>query len=227
MPAESAPTAESSSNAEFDYPPLDPLRKCSRCGSAASTVGGSSQHEGDRHSDVIVLGETLERICGGCVRSFNIDRSQHDAFDGIQDGRDLLPNSPSPNTSPNTEYSEDRDAVRALDSIPINYRSVNTPRSLETPLAISQSLPSQSTLPWSTRPAATDPQVAPPLAERSQGSARAAEPDTMPNPLLDVTKSRIPSIGRGALYAGSTFRGTQTSGRSAYEVEVKFVVSKL
>jgi hypothetical protein len=227
MPAESAPTAESSSNAEFDYPPLDPLRKCSRCGSAASTVGGSSQHEGDRHSDIIVLGETLERICGGCVRSFNIDRSQHDAFDGIQDGRDLLPNSPSPNTSPNTEYSEDRDAVRALDSIPINYRSVNTPRSLETPLAISQSLPSQSTLPWSTRPAATDPQVAPPLAERSQGSARAAEPDTMPNPLLDVTKSRIPSIGRGALYAGSTFRGTQTSGRSAYEVEVKFVVSKL
>ncbi|EIW66431.1 hypothetical protein M231_02332 [Tremella mesenterica] len=45
----------------------------------------------------------------------------------------------------------------------------------------------------------------------------------LPDPLLDITSTRIPSIGRGALHPGSIFRGTQTSGRSAYDVEVKLL----
>ncbi len=49
--------------------------------------------------------------------------------------------------------------------------------------------------------------------------------ELLPNPLLDIARLRIPSKGRGALAPGAVFRGTQTSGRSSYEVEVRIVVS--
>ena len=92
-----------------------------------------------------------------------------------------------------------------------------------------QSLPSQHARPWTTStsvPSTIAEAVSlPPSLKR--GSTRAEESDTAPNPLLDVTKTRMPSLGRGALYAGSVFKGTQTSGRSAYEVEVKVLVSRL
>ncbi|OCF44100.1 hypothetical protein I317_02054 [Kwoniella heveanensis CBS 569] len=56
-------------------------------------------------------------------------------------------------------------------------------------------------------------------------NARSAleERERVPNPLLDVTSVRTPSIGRGALYPGSVFKGSQTSGRSAYEVEIRLL----
>lgn len=44
-----------------------------------------------------------------------------------------------------------------------------------------------------------------------------------PNPLLDVSRLRTPSRGRGNLFPGSLFKGKQTSGRSSYEVEVRIV----
>jgi hypothetical protein len=46
-----------------------------------------------------------------------------------------------------------------------------------------------------------------------------------PNPLLDISRLRVPSKGRGVLQPGALFRGTQTSGRSSYEVEVRILVS--
>lgn len=45
------------------------------------------------------------------------------------------------------------------------------------------------------------------------------------NPLLEVGKIKMPSIGRGCLFPGSVFKGKQTSGRSSYEVEVRILVS--
>lgn len=47
----------------------------------------------------------------------------------------------------------------------------------------------------------------------------------VPNPLLEVGKIKMPSIGRGCLFPGSVFKGKQTSGRSSYEVEVRILVS--
>jgi hypothetical protein len=44
-----------------------------------------------------------------------------------------------------------------------------------------------------------------------------------PNPLLDISRLRVPSKGRGVLQPGALFRGTQTSGRSSYEVEVRIL----
>jgi hypothetical protein len=53
------------------------------------------------------------------------------------------------------------------------------------------------------------------------------EKNAVPNTLLDLLQTRINSNGKGALYPGASFKGTQTSGRSAYEVEVKIAVSLL
>lgn len=47
----------------------------------------------------------------------------------------------------------------------------------------------------------------------------------VPNPLLEVGRIKMPSIGRGCLFPGSVFKGKQTSGRSSYEVEVRILVS--
>ncbi|KAJ9115793.1 hypothetical protein QFC24_006901 [Naganishia onofrii] len=43
------------------------------------------------------------------------------------------------------------------------------------------------------------------------------------NPILEVGRRRIPSVGRGCLFPGSLFRGKQTSGRSSYDVEVRIL----
>ncbi len=45
-----------------------------------------------------------------------------------------------------------------------------------------------------------------------------------PDPLLDIARLRVPSAGRGVLRPGALFRGTQTSGRSSYDVEVRILV---
>ncbi|WVF66021.1 hypothetical protein IAT40_000759 [Kwoniella sp. CBS 6097] len=117
----------------------------------------------------------------------------------------------------------------------------------------SQSLPAHSTLPWMTTSSAQPPVVnadagagkplgsaessssvpiaTPPythhtiaqqaIADKAQSSKYTKE--RLPNPLLDIVNARTPSIGRGALYPGSVFKGSQTSGRSAYEVEIRLL----
>ncbi|KAJ9111001.1 hypothetical protein QFC22_006646 [Naganishia vaughanmartiniae] len=47
--------------------------------------------------------------------------------------------------------------------------------------------------------------------------------DVVPNPILEVGRRRVPSVGRGCLFPGSLFRGKQTSGRSSYDVEVRIL----
>jgi hypothetical protein len=49
--------------------------------------------------------------------------------------------------------------------------------------------------------------------------------DVVSNPILEVGRRRVPSVGRGCLFPGSLFRGKQTSGRSSYDVEVRILVS--
>lgn len=99
---------------------------------------------------------------------------------------------------------------------------------LKTP-TFSQSLPSQLPQPWTTtKPASSSPGNTRGLIEspKPEATSRSKEKmDQPPNPLLDITKMRVRSIDRGPLYPGSVFKGTQTSGRSAYDVEVKFLVS--
>ncbi|WVO24333.1 uncharacterized protein IAS62_005697 [Cryptococcus decagattii] len=92
---------------------------------------------------------------------------------------------------------------------------------------LSQSLPSQLARPWTTsKPASSSSSDArgltpPPKSEAT--NRRKEKIDQPPNPLLDITRMRVRSVGRGPLYPGSVFEGTQTSGRSAYDVEVKFL----
>jgi hypothetical protein len=74
---------------------------------------------------------------------------------------------------------------------------------------VAKSLPAARTAPW-----ATAPRTAP-------APTRAAE--IGPNPLLDVGRARARSDPRGCLYPGAVFRGTQRSGRSAYDVEIRLV----
>lgn len=44
-----------------------------------------------------------------------------------------------------------------------------------------------------------------------------------PDPTLDVSRLRSPPRGRGCLYPGATFNGTQKSGRNSYDVTVRIV----
>lgn len=41
------------------------------------------------------------------------------------------------------------------------------------------------------------------------------------NPLLEVGSRGVPSTARGCLYPGSVFRGTQSSGRNSYDVQIQ------
>jgi hypothetical protein len=108
-------------------------------------------------------------------------------------------------------------------------RPMSIPTTLSPPDVLhSQSLPSKHPRPWSTAlPASAIPEgreATPSPASTASPKRDAEERERPPNPLLDVTKARVPSVGRGALYPGSIFKGTQTSGRSAYEVEVRLLV---
>ncbi|KAL7424661.1 hypothetical protein Q5752_000345 [Cryptotrichosporon argae] len=92
------------------------------------------------------------------------------------------------------------------------------PQAMTPPRTEPVTLPSASaSTSWSAPPQALAPAGAHhPKPTQNDGLA-------LPNPLLDVGRTRVSNAGRGPLYPGSIFRGTQTSGRSAYEVEVKIV----
>ncbi|WWC60435.1 uncharacterized protein I303_103007 [Kwoniella dejecticola CBS 10117] len=129
------------------------------------------------------------------------------------------------------EHATSRETIPSPDpSTPQRDRHLES--SPPEPSGLSRSLPTHHPRPWRTALPrsplhaisndfpATPERISTP---RDAGLSEIEEYDRPPNPLLDVTKARVPSIGRGALYPGSIFRGTQTSGRSAYEVEIQFV----
>lgn len=120
----------------------------------------------------------------------------------------------------------------AAATLPITSQTISSEAAK--PSVFPQSLPTPGVLPWSTArptPAATASNV----GGTSRAGSSAAEPDLGRRyrgtedrpyqPILDATSERISNTGRGALYPGSIFKGTQTSGRSAYDVEIRFLVS--
>ncbi|WWD16382.1 hypothetical protein CI109_100808 [Kwoniella shandongensis] len=134
--------------------------------------------------------------------------------------------------------SSTTEAPRPMD-ISSPTRDIDTPSPSQT--ILSHSLPAQHPQPWKTitttathsgtAGSSNKQQLPSPLTDRGRESTPSPAPTSAskdeverpPNPLLDVTKSRVPNVGRGALYPGSVFKGTQTSGRSAYEVEVQLL----
>ena len=214
MPSESNAASSTSPSG----PPHHPFQlsgiKCSLCG-----AGGFSSTPSRRNEGVVVLSEPVERICGGCVRAQEDGQIEDRQGIGLGIGLD------SPERLEADRREEQK--IKCADSpSPILSQALGIPLISPSPplRSYSQSLPNQHTQPWTTASTTTSPiSQTQELPTPSTSSTEDAE--RPPNPLLDVTKVRIPSIGRGALYPGSVFRGTQTSGRSAYEVEVRFLVS--
>ena len=126
---------------------------------------------------------------------------------------DMESSAGTPRSSPPTTTEYARPVAIPQTTIPIYPPAIQ-----------SHSLPPQPTRPWSTHAGRVSPikeeQQAIPVASASERK----QEERPSNPLLDVTHARVSSNGRGALYPGSVFKGTQTSGRSAYDVEVHFVV---
>ena len=216
MPTESnvppipLPSASGSSHHPFQLNGI----KCSMCGAGGTFSSPLPGSEG-----VVVLSEPIERICGGCVRAQENERRED--MQGI--GLSIGVGSPG-------ALEKDRGDEQPMESVespcpivtqPLGIRRISPSPPLR---SCSQSLPNQHTRPWTTISTTTSP-ILETRELTTSPTAPSEDTERPPNPLLDVTKVRIPSIGRGALYPGSVFRGTQTSGRSAFEVEVRFLVS--
>nr|XP_019050513.1 hypothetical protein I302_00948 [Kwoniella bestiolae CBS 10118]OCF29443.1 hypothetical protein I302_00948 [Kwoniella bestiolae CBS 10118] len=232
MPTESTPSTS--------LPLVNPLSlpqgviKCSICGIGNLTSGSSTNT--NTNEGIVVLSDPIERICGRCVNARRIDAFE--AEDEGQDestqvvdlgqglglglrGIDLNERSESSISNDTEEETTSRESTPHSRS----PRPEDTDTKIDTPLSnLSRSLPAHHPRPWkttlkpiSTAITSTPDRTTTPQQQTDEGSERPS------NPLLEVTKARVPSIGRGALYPGSIFRGTQTSGRSAYEVEIQFV----
>ena len=222
MPTESAPPSEPPIPGPSHHPSSLSIIKCSICG-AGGFPSASSRDDTD---GIVVLNETVERICVGCARAQETARRADRARDelgGIGLGLGLMGRE-------RDEDVERDDGMVADPSYPLS-----SPQPLEIPLSstassppaarsYSQSLPIRHTRPWATANSAP-PVIAESRSPTPTRVAASEGAERLPNPLLDVASARVPSTGRGALYPGSIFKGTQTSGRSAYEVEVRFLVS--
>lgn len=241
MPAESSTSfeaAESSTSANT----IGTI-KCSHCGdnsplSTDSNLSGQAEGQG-----VVILDEEIERICASCWRTAQAQegRDERDGLDrneaeeeerrrqvevdigsiglGLR-GMEMNERSGDENrrtSTTTTNYSQPVSIHIGAQPIPNTEFLANTYSGSQ-----SYSLPSQHTRPWNTHP----PNIKiPPIREETLFSPKAPYQEDRPyNPLLDTGKSRVSNLGRGALYPGSTFKGTQTSGRSAYDVEVRFLV---
>lgn len=64
-----------------------------------------------------------------------------------------------------------------------------------------------------------------PWAFSSRDRVHFAHAAAHPDPLVDITRLRVPSQGHHCLYPGAIFKGTQKSGRNSYDVSVTIVVS--
>lgn len=186
--------------------------KCSLCGS-----GGLSSSPQRSNDGIVLLNDPIERICGACVRAQDIRRRMEEAVAnvgedvaigmGLRGGRlkeDAVdtPARAELGATSEDEVSDGRDK----------------PESTRLPSPIEPQPPSIEAIPSWTPDTRESPSPA-------TDEIHAPVKDVVPNTLLDLLQSRINSNGKGALYPGASFKGTQTSGRSAYEVEVKIAVS--
>ncbi|CAK9785493.1 hypothetical protein CC85DRAFT_276393 [Cutaneotrichosporon oleaginosum] len=209
-------------------PPLPATLKCAECG--AASLGPTD--------GVIILGETMERVCAACVRA----RGGTHAF---------VPGVPPPAPDLDLDISGLRVSPQRAVVIDLAAASRLRPRCRRdstptpSPASSSASLPVPSELQATAMPVPArtpeapepaDPQIAKslPAARTSPWGATTAPrsvPTPLPapaaesgaNPLLDVGRARLRSDPRGCLYPGAIFKGTQRSGRSAYDVEIRLL----
>lgn len=235
MPTESSiPPPTPPTQAQPCPSPNASLIKCSLCGAGGLSSASASLRSNE---GVVVLHDPIERICGGCVRAEDIRRRMDEAVS--EEGEDVAIGlglsgirlrETSAQSAQSSTGSEELDNSASEEE---GVRPRQEPISIPTPPTLdpitssstvqSQSLPPESSRSWSSVTRPSVPASAPRLEEDVEPEEKTD--DTVPNNLLDICKSRIDSSGKGALHPGSIFKGTQTSGRSAYEVEVRIVVS--
>jgi len=227
MPTESVippPTPPSQSpDINFNFPSTNPgVLKCSLCGVSGLASSSTSPLHG--HEGIVLLNDPVERLCGGCVRAQDIRQRMEEA---VSEEGDLLAlglglrgvrvNDGSSGSSPRPE-SGGRSPVEGTEEEPSKAGTVPP----ET-----ERVPTLDTTPdTSIEPAQVWRHSLPPTA-KTEHTTDTKPDDSVPIRILEVCKSRINSKGKGALHPGATFKGTQTSGRSAYEVEVKIAVRHL
>ena len=236
MPAESIPPLLAPGSSF--HPSQLNIIKCTVCG-----IGGFAPPRATITPDGV---EGSDRVCEGCVRARELIRSRgstppNEPVDPVIEPDHVVEEVPSIDLAQDGGLDSDMLGLGLR-----NVRLTDRPQTPETPAhpshgipqpldhrefpryTISQSLPVAHTRPWTTSASsiqAIPESIAPSrIVTPSPPPPPPAEDARLPNPLLDVTKARVPNSARGALYPGSVFRGTQTSGRSAYEVEVKFLV---
>ncbi|WVQ78902.1 hypothetical protein IAT38_000993 [Cryptococcus sp. DSM 104549] len=209
-------------------PPLPQLPppdlKCAICG--LGNLSGSTSTS--PNECVVLLNDPIERICGRCAGSEGGRRAGGES--GGDEGR-RVEGLGLRGIGEDAGEGDGEGGAREerLDSKTITSSSL-TPSPPPTHV-LSQSLPSQHPHPWTT---SKSPKPPSPLSDQlgrtpspsplaAPPAARRYEEDRPADPLVDLTQMRVPNAGRGALYPGSVFKGTQTSGRSAYDVEVRFL----
>lgn len=170
------------------------------------------------------MNDPLERICGGCVRAQDIRQRMEEA---VSEEGDLLAlglglrgvrvSDGSSGSSPRLSL-EEREPVEAAEEEP--------PKPIAVPTE-TERIPRRDTTPPPSIAAAQPWRLTSPPVPSTSYTKKEETDDSVPIRLLDICKSRINSKGKGALHPGSIFKGTQTSGRSAYEVEVKIAVRRI
>lgn len=219
MPTESALPTEADPNASRHPLPASLPLKCSVCGLGALGNGVRTTEDASLPFDP---------VCSICVGSQELRRNRDanilglgiDVEESETRGRRRRNDMEVLEQAETADPREDDTDRHIIEPVPIPRQPVTSPSMLH-----SHSLPSQPTRPWTTSSTTIrHPIPESPASPDSTRSEDQEEVNAPPNPLLDVSRSRMPSMGRGALYPGSVFKGTQTSGRSAYEVEVRILV---
>lgn len=257
MPAESAPPPQAGPATPTVFPLSGSNIKCSHCGGTSLPSLSAPSRAGGDGEGVIILDEEIERVCASCWRAqVSPDGGPDMRAEEEQDeeGERRLEADISSiglglrgmTVNPMEEERSPRDGqeqVSEAAAVGVGDAEYSPPTVYAQPVPIasvpaapagpqhggllSHSLPSEHTRPWVTQPT----RVSPITEERGGLSATPAptsyKEDRPYNPLLDITSARVSNRGRGALYPGSVFKGTQTSGRSAYDVEVRFIVCPL
>lgn len=235
MPSEATTASSSTLPTSLSDPAT--LLKCTLCG-ISQAQDGSARPEatiGEQRQS----GQTL---CEGCLRTIAVTNASVESLSDppllaavIELEADNVESETSRRWSRSPTESETINETtqtpprlllapaHPIPPVPISYASAISSQSPTSPRPLGpHSLPVPIPRPWSTSTTVL-PFV--PSTTRSSPTEQSPGEEKPGNPLLDVAHLRVPSVGRGCLYPGSVFRGTQTSGRSAYEVEVKLLVS--
>lgn len=230
MPTESVippPTPPSQSpDINFNFPSTNPgVLKCSLCGVSGLASSSTSPLHG--HEGIVLLNDPVERLCGGCVRAQDIRQRMEEA---VSEEGDLLAlglglrsvrvNDGSSGSSPTPEAGEagGRSPAERIEEEPSKPVTVLPKPDRTSSLDTRPDTPIEPAQVW---------RHSPPPTGTTEHTTDTKPDDSVPIRILEVCKSRINSKGKGALHPGATFKGTQTSGRSAYEVEVKIAVRHL